>query len=172
MMMLKTAGALILSVMVSTAALAAPAKLTNQQLDSVTAGLSVAAKSIALAVGRVTDASTNTKTVATDGDQYSIGWGFTKGFAKALGEADDGKGPWASSTSYASGEGDIVKKFRSGRRARFRDGAIAWSWAFVVAVDINVDEATLSPYQRMMLRRDIYRNIQNLAWQARRGKLL
>jgi hypothetical protein len=172
MMMLKAAGALIISVLVSTAALAAPAQLTDRQMDSVTAGLSVAAKSIAVAVGRYTDTDTRTKVVATEGERYSIGWGFTKGFAKAHGRTDEGRGPRASSRSYASGDGDIVKKYRSGRRWRSRDGEIALSWAMVIAVDINVDVSSLSRYQKMMLHRDIYRDISNLASQARRGKLL
>lgn len=170
--MIKSAAALVLSAMLSNAVLAAPAALTEQQMDAVTAGVAAYAQSVANAIGHTTDTDAVSRTEALEGALFSVAWGFTKGYAFAQGRTEEGDWPRADSKSYADGEGDIVKKSRGRYKRSYRDTRIASSWAFVVAVDINVDMATLTPINRLLLSRQIHREISSLTGRARSGRLL
>jgi hypothetical protein len=103
--MLRTATIFMLSLVLPAAAIAAPARLSNSQMDLVTAGLTVATNAIAAGSGSdVTGDATAVNRVIGAG-RVTIGVGIAKARATACcgDEAD------AGATATATGEGDVVR---------------------------------------------------------------
>jgi hypothetical protein len=135
--MIRIAMIFVLSLVVPAAAIAAPARLTDSQLDVVTAGLTVATSATAFASGN--DATGKAKTVnrVVGGRLVTIGVGKANASASACcgDEAD------VAATSSATGEGDIVRtrsysfEFETGSGKK-----VAKSGAFVLVIEFNRGE--------------------------------
>lgn len=129
--MRRTAAVLALGVMLPTAALAAPTKLTDAQLDLVSAGVSATIEATAAALGSTALTNTDAITRSRDGRIVSIAWGRGSAFAKGTDAAD--------SNVNASGEGDRVIARSNTVSYRTPTGIVSRSWGFVFAIEINRD---------------------------------
>jgi hypothetical protein len=92
---------LVLSFALSAGASAAPVKLTDAQMDAITAGLAVAVAADAAATGEISIALTDTKTKLRS--RRNIGVAFGRGLAVAVGSES------AATGVDLFGEGDIVR---------------------------------------------------------------
>lgn len=129
--MRRTAAVLAFSLMLPTAALAAPIKLSDVQLDLISAGVSATIEATAAALGSATLAKTDAVTRAREGRVVSVAWGRGSGFAAGTDAADSNVRP--------SGEGDQVVAQSRTVSYRSPSGDTSRSWGFVYAVDINRD---------------------------------
>jgi hypothetical protein len=129
--MRRTAAVLAFSLMLPTAALAAPDKLSDAELDLVTAGVSATVGADALALGSTALTKTDTITKAVGGRFASVAFG--RGLASARGS--DG----AQTGVDVSGEGGRVRTRTGTVSVKVPKWTISHSWGFVVAIEINRD---------------------------------
>lgn len=129
--MRRVAIALALGLMLPTAAMAAPTKLSRAQLDQVTAGLSATVAATAEALGSATLARTKALTGSHEGRFVSIAWG--RGAALAKGSDD------AQTSVDVSGEGARVHTNSHTVSYNTPTGVVSRSWGFVFAIEINQD---------------------------------
>jgi len=127
----RTAAVLALSLMLPTAALAAPTKLTDAQLDLISAGVSATIEATAVALGSIALTDTHAITRAREGRVVSIALG--RGSAVAMGTDA------AASNVDASGEGDRVITRSNTASYRTATGTASRSWGFVLSIEFNRD---------------------------------
>jgi hypothetical protein len=123
----------VLSFLLSAGATAAPVKLTDAQMDAITAGLAVAVAANAAATGEIaitlTDASTKLKS------RRNIGFAFGRGLAVAVGSES------AATGVDLSGEGDIVRTWTRSFTFVAEDGLIvSKTIGFIVAIEFRNDQ--------------------------------
>lgn len=125
----RAAAALAFGLVLQTVALAAPVKLTDSQLDLVSAGVSATVSAAADALGATAVARTNVRTGSHEGRFISIAWGGGAAFAK---------GTDAAQTAVdASGEGGTVRASSYTAAYTTPQGTVSRSWGFVFVFDID-----------------------------------
>jgi hypothetical protein len=128
---MRIAAALAFSLVLPTAALAAPTKLSDAQLDLVTAGISATIDANALALGSRAVATTNARTNSFEGRFVSIAFGRGSAFARGT----DG----AQTSVDGSGEGGRVSTHTRTVSFETPKGAVSGSWGFSFAIEIKHD---------------------------------
>jgi hypothetical protein len=134
--MIRTAMIFVLSLVLPAAAIAAPARLTDSQMDFVTAGLTVDTSASASASGNDAKGKATATNRVFGGGLVTIGIGRAKSSASACcgDEAD------VAATTSATGEGDIVKSRNFSFEFETRNGKkVAKSSAFVLVIEFNRD---------------------------------
>jgi hypothetical protein len=129
--MRRASAVLAFSLMLPTAALADPVKLSDAELDFVTAGVSATVVADALALGSTALTKTDAFTKALGGRFVSIAFG--RGLAFAIGS--DG----ALTSVDVSGEGGRVRTHTRSASFETPKGTVSRSWGFVLAIEINHD---------------------------------
>jgi hypothetical protein len=129
--MRRIAAILAFSLALPTAPLAAPLKLSDAELDVVTAGISAMVGGDARALGSPALTNTDTRTKALGGRFASVAFG--RGLASARGS--DG----ALTGVDVSGEGGRVRTRTDTFSLGTRQGAVSHSWGSVLAIEINRD---------------------------------
>ena len=125
------AAVLTFSLLLSTPVLAEPVKLSNAELDSVTAGVSVSVIANALALGASATALTGTFTKSRDGRFVDIAFGRGTAFARGSESA--------ATLVDVSGEGDRVHTFTHTASFKTPKGDVSRSFGFVFAIEIDHD---------------------------------
>jgi hypothetical protein len=134
--MIRVAMILVLSLVLPAAAIAAPARLTDSQMDFVTAGLVVETSGSATASGNNAKGKVTAKNRVFSRGPLTIGVGKAKAKASACcgDEAD------VAATATATGEGDIVRTGGHSFEFETRKGKkVARSVAFVLVIEFNPD---------------------------------
>jgi hypothetical protein len=130
--MIRTCMIFVLSLVLPAAAIAAPARLSDSQMDLVTAGLALDTRASAYASGNNAKGSATVNNRVVGRGPVTVGVGVARSSASACcgDEAD------VAATATATGEGDIVRS-RS-RSVEYETGSgekIARSFAVVLVVE-------------------------------------
>jgi hypothetical protein len=124
---------LALSCLLSAGATAGPVKLTDAQMDAITAGLAVAVAADAVATGEIAITLTDARTKLRA--RRNIGVAFGRGLAVALGSES------AATDVDVSGDGDIVRAWTRSFTFVAEDGLIvSKTIGFVVAIEFPNDQ--------------------------------
>jgi hypothetical protein len=132
--MIRTAMILVLSLVLPAAAIAAPARLTDSQMDLVTAGLTVATSASAFASGNDVNGNATLSNRVIGAGPLTIGIGRADARASACcgDEAD------VATTALATGQGDSVKTHGFSFAYETGNGRkIARSFALVIVKEHN-----------------------------------
>jgi hypothetical protein len=132
--MIRTCMIFVLSLVLPAAAIAAPARLSDSQMDLVTAGLALDTHAAAFASGNNAKGNATVNNRVVGRGPVTIGVGVAKSSASACcgDEAD------VAATATATGEGDIVRS--RGRSVEYETGdgkKIARSIAVVWVIEFN-----------------------------------